>query len=332
MPATVPFRRLEPDESLLRVGQPVGSLEWQQLGGLTNWLRGKGACLVPWCTPFRRISAASTNTFRFRVKTRSTAIQRVWMLHLKASAAATATIRAPASTGTALTVAVPDELGAPIVYVENLASQAASEVQIDIDVTATGNAVDVLGISCYEQDRPILQQDTSDYGVDLYTLSNAQPIFDGSYQSVGGVYDALTNADARRVGLFHWTLGDGTSAATASGTPASLLASGVPILARKLATSATTGSVKWAAYAKVTAGTGTITMSTTQSGVSDSATVTGTSFAWTTAREVSVSCDDMDSTDGRQTAASPVFDLMNFAISCSGGTLTVQSISVWQDD
>lgn len=332
MPATVPFRRLEPSASLVKVGQPVSSLTWQQLGGIGNWLRGKGAVLVPWCTPFRRITASSNNTFRFRVKTRSSAIQRVWLVYLKTSGSASATITAPASGGTAVTVGVPDEMSSsPFVYIENLASQSATEQQIDINIAATGVDVDVLAISCYEQDRPILEQDTTDYGVDLYTLSNSQPIADFAYQSIGGVYDTLTNADARRVGLYHWTIGDGTSASTNSSTPANLLSVAVPILTRKLARTATTGSVKWAAYAKVTAGTGTITMSTTQSGVSDSHSITGTSYAWTAARTVSVSCDDMDSTDGRQTAASPVWDDMQFAISCTGGTLTVQSISVWDD-
>lgn len=335
MPASVPFRRPEPDAALVKVGRPVGSLEWQQYAGLANWLRGKGAMLVPWCTPFRRISAGSNDTFRFRVKTRSSAIQRVWVINLRSELSTgrtQATIKAPAATGTAMSGGVGTDTGSTIVYVEDLSSQASTEQQIDINIAVTGaTACDVLGISCYEQDRPLLQQDSTDYGVDLYTTSNAQPIIDEAYQSVGGVYDGLVNADARRVGLFHWTLGDGLSAAIASGTPTSLLGSSVPILTRKLGTGSTTGAVKWAAYARVTAGTGTITMTTTQSGVSDSATVTGTSFAWTTAREVSVSCDDMDSTDGRQTAASPVFDGLQFQISCTGGTLIVKSISVWDD-
>jgi hypothetical protein len=334
MTGIVPVLRPEPSATQIVVGAPVTGNTWQALAGLGNWLRGKGAMLVPWCTPFTTITAAANETFRFRVKTRSSAIQRVWVLYARTvSSVSTLTIKAPGASGTALTSSVSEieDYRSPIVYVENLSSQAATEQQIDINIAAAGADVLVEAISCYEQDRPILQSDSTDYGVDLFTCASGQPIYDAANVSVGGAYDALTNSDARRVGIFHWTQGDSTAAATASGTPASLLTLSIPVLVRKLGRSDVTGSVKWAAYAKVTAGTGTITLThTNDTGTfTDSASVTGTSYAWTSARTVSsFDCDDLATGDGLPGG----WDTVNFEISASGGTLTVQSISVWQDD
>ena len=72
-------------------------------------------------------------------------------------------------------------------------------------------------------------------------------------------------------------------------------------------------------------------MTTTASGVSDTVSVTGAGFAWTTSRAISIQCDDMDSADGRQTAASPVWDDMMFAMAGSGTQpIVVKSVSVWE--
>ena len=333
MTGIVPARRVEMTDGIVVGGAVTGST-WQQLAGLTNWLRGKGAVLVPYCTPFTTIAAAASETFRFRVKTRSSAIQRVWVVTMSGvGGTASVQLQAPGTGGTVVDAAISDER-TTVVYVENLSSRSGAEQQIEFEVNcvAGSNSVVVSRIACYEQDRPVLQSDSTDYGVDLFTCASGQPIYDGANVSVGGVYDALVNADARRVGIFHWTQGDSTAAATASGTPADLLQLAVPVLVRKLARSATTGSVKWAAYAKVTAGTGTITLTHTNNAgtFTDSASVTGTSYAWTSARTVSnFDCDDLDVADGRQ---SSTWDSLNFQISASGGTLTVQSISVWQDD
>jgi hypothetical protein len=331
MSGIVPTLRPEPSSTQVVVGAPVTGNTWQALAGLGNWLRGKGAMLVPWCDPRVTISAASNQTFRFRVKTRSSAIQRVWIIYVRASSStlSTLTIKAPGASGTSLTAYAGDGIDArrtPIIYTENLASQSATEQQIDINVAAATGGCIVDAICCYEQDRPVLQSDSTDYGVDLFTCASGQPIYDGANVSVGGVYDALTNSDARRVGIFHWTQGDGASTTTGD-----LLSIAVPVLVRKLGRSDVTGSVKWSAYAKVTAGTGTITLEhVNDSGTfTDAATVTGTSYAWTSARTVSsFDCDDLTTDDGLPGG----WDMLNFERAVVGGTLTVQSISVWQDD
>ena len=340
MSAIWPMRRPEPQwvasaSAPVVVGAPVSTVTWQALGGLANWLRAKGACLVPECCPERSITSGVTETFRFYVKPRNTAIARVWTVGLRAASAATAVtaqVRAPSSgTFADAVVAHSGSARQTLVYVETLGAKSGTAAQIEIDIKSVGGTTVVESISCYEQDRPLLAQDATDYGVDTTTLRSGQPIYDGAYESLGGIVDSLANSDARRVGIWHWTAGDGTAAAITSASPANLLTLGCPVLGRKLARAATTGSVKWSVYAKMSsAGTGTVTLSTSQSGVSDAMSVTSTSYAWTTPRTVAISCDDMTAIDGLQSSA---FDDAAITIAGSGAqTLTVKSISIWSDD
>jgi hypothetical protein len=311
-------------------------LTWQALASLSNWCRGKGAQLVPSCFPERAITAGTTETFRFRVKTRNTAIQRVWCIVTRTSTITTveAEFQAPAGTGAVVTTIVSTSLDTrvPIIYVEDVAAKATTETEITISVKALLHNILVDSITCYEQDRPVLNGDATDYGIDTTTTAVRQPIFDASYQSIGGVFDGLANADARRVGLFHWSVGNSTSVARLSATPADIFILDSPILTRKLNTGAITGTVKWAIYGYLSgAGSGTVTASTT-SGASNTITITNTVAAWSTAQTFAVDCDDMASSDGRQTAGTPRWDMLNIKFAGDGTrSIVVQAISVWDD-
>lgn len=245
-------------------------------------------------------------------------------------------LKAPSGTGTAKSIlTVPTSMGnrTPFVYIENLSSKSGAEQEISIDVAVAGSqgAVVVEGIACYEQDRPILNLDSTDYGVDVVSAATAQPIYDGAYRSIGGIMDALANCDARRVGIWHWSNGDSVLATSSSASYASLLSLAVPALGRKLARADTYGSVKWSVYAKMSAAsTGSVRLTTTNSGVSDVMSVTSTSYAWTTARTISIDCDNMSASDGRQSTA---WDDLQIEIAGDGtNSIIVQSISVWSDD
>ena len=323
---------------MLRAALPVSSRTWQGAAHLANYLRGKGSQLVPWCMPERAITSGTTESFRFRVKPRNTAVQRVWAVILRTTGttAITAELEAPALTGTTVIVPVNAslDLRIPRFYTETLGSKSNTEGEISISVKALGGTVIVEAIACYEQDRPQLNRDSTDLGVDVVTTSTGQPMFDADYASIGGIMDSLAGADARRVGIWHWTVGDSISTTRMSASYDDLLILPVPVLARKLARSAVTGSVKWSVYAKMSsAGTGGVRLTTTGSGVSDVMPVTSTTFAWTTARSISIDCDDMDSIDGRQTSGAPAWDDMNIEIAGDGTrTLTLGSISIWSDD
>lgn len=326
-------RRPEMSEALIRVASPVSHLTWQASAYLANYLRGKGACLVPWCAPMRTIADGVTETFRFRVRPRDVAIARVWGLQLRTTAAAGVTVEvASPSGGTAVTYAVASSLDArtPITHAQALTGHSGVEAQIEVTIKAIGGAVIVEGLCCCEQDRPLLNSDATDYGVDVVTLATGQPIFDASNVSFGGIMDALANADARRVGIFHWTVGDG-EVTNSSSTHIDLLPLGVPGLAQKIARAATTGAVKWSAYAKADAGdVGEVTLTTSESGVNDTAPV-GTSYAWTAARTVSIDCEDLAADDGLQGG---VWDELQISIGSADNTnaCRVKSVSVWIDD
>lgn len=329
----VPMRRPEPTEALVRVAAPVSTLTWNSAAYLANWLRGKGAQLVPWCFPERTITSTNTETFRFYTKPRTSAIERVWgvLLSTTSSARVTADVKVPAS-GTAQTVIVSSsaELRVPYVFVETLGAKSGTAGQIDMSIKANGGNLVVEGIACYEQDRPYLATDSTDYGIDVATTQSGQPIFYSANQSYRGVVQALENADARRTGIFHWSVGDSTSCAQSSATPTTIFTHGVPVLGRFQYTGSTTSSVKWAAYCKVNAaGSGTITATTSSSSVNDPLTVNWTSYQWSTPRAISIHAEDLTATDGRRSSA---WDELNFSIAGDGTrTLTVQSISVWDD-
>ncbi len=334
MSVSVPLRRPEIAEGLIRVAAPVSSTTWQGAAYLANWLRGKGACLVPYTSPERSITTGVTESFRFWVQPRTSAIERVWIVTLRTTGASgvTAEIEAPALTGVTMgSLGVPRTLlpgRSSFVYVETLGSKSGTAAEISVSVKAIGGTVIVEGIECYEQDRPLLAQDANDMGVDIFSAAVGQPILDDDYMSLGGIVASLGVADARRPGLWHWTVGDGLGATITSATPAAILVLGIPALAAKLARAALTGVVKWKAYAKMaSAGTGNIVLATSQTGLSDTMPITSTSFAWTTERSLSIDCEDMAATDGLQPGG---FDDVSITIAGSGAVaMTVKSISLF---
>lgn len=336
MAARVPARRPEPNEAAIRAGEPVTSGTMQQLGALANYLLATGATLVPAYMPAHTITSGSTAVFNYRVKPRARAIQRIWCILVKgASGAAAVEIRAPASSGVLLTLRAPTstDVRTPIVYVENLAAKSSSEAAITLEITATGANVEVDSIACYEQTRPIVNLDSDDGGADLETLRPRDPIYYRPNISWQGVVGALTKVDARRTGLFQWAVPSGSPLSRVTASYLDVFSHAVPILTRKLEPGTTTGAVKWAVYARVVAGAGgLVRVTTTSSAVSDSVAVTGTSFAWTTGRSITIHCDDMASADGRQTSGTPVWDRIQFALRGDGtNAIEVASFSVWDD-
>ena len=329
-----PLRRSEGASAGLLVGDPVqAATSWSDFAGNANWIRSKGACLVPWFSPSITVTSGSTYTFRFRVKTRNVAIARVWGFTIRAASAATApvaTFRAPASTGASLTrsPSVSRDLVVPLQYVETVASKATAEVDISFDITAAGGDIELEGVGCYEQDRAGLLNDTTDFGVMIDTVRGSEPIAAIENQSAYGVMRSLANLDARRVGLYHWAYPVESPITRTANTLDPVLELGCPIQAQKLNVGATTAAVKWSCYAKVTSGTGTVELNTSQSGVGSQIMVTGTSFAWQTAVDIDILCDDFDEADGRQSA---LWDEVSFQIAGGGGgsTISVAAVSVW---
>ena len=335
MSGYLPFVRPEPDEALIRVSSPVSTRTWQALAGCSNYVRGKGAMLVPWTFADVQITSASTETFRFRVKPRTSAVERIWGFLVTASSSGyTVDIKAPAS-GTAVVfdvIPTADDI-VPYFVTETLASKSGTEAEINCSIKATGGTVNVVGICCYEQDRPLLNEDATDMGVDQPTLAAGQPIIASTYESLAGVANTVLNGskiDGRRVGLLHATWGDtGVSRTTASYQD--MLTLPAPVLAAKRYRTDTTADVSINVYAKVAAGAGGNVRFTAASGDTHTFTITNTTAAWQTSNVLTVDCEDVDSADGRQTAASPSWDTIQVAFQGDGtNALTVYHWSVWE--
>jgi hypothetical protein len=321
-----------PDDVLSGASVSSGR-QWYPGAFGANWLSGQSAVLVPGVVVDKTIAAASTGVLHFRAKTREVAIERIWTLMLRASASATsAVIKAPASTGTALSVRVASErdVRLPVIYRELLTAKASAVTDLTIEIAATGGDIEIDSITCYELARPILTADSVDWGVDVSSERPRERIFeDDGYQSATGVVGAMLSCDPRRVGIYHWSVPVGTPV-TRNGAYTNLLTLACPVLARILDSGDTVAPVYWSAYAKVNAGSGDVLLTTTQSGVSSSVNVTGTSFAWTTATKINISCEDMNAADGRQSSA---WDDLQIQIRGNGAdTLSIAAVSVWDEE
>jgi hypothetical protein len=316
-------------------GNPVSApSEWSEMGNSANWLLAKGACLVPLMNPSATVPKSGNMTFRFRVRPRGLAIARQWSVWCRAETAGVISVATLTPTGgSAATFPVQDVTGSPSVppmqVVQLLAARSSTEGEISIKIDASSESdIEVYGIDCYELDRPVLVNDSTDFGTSTETIRPREPIFYLGNTSVRGVFDGLANSDARRVGLAHLSMDTTVPIARTSATFADMLTLGWRLQAPKLSVGATTGEVKWAAYARMatSGGTGGSVRITSSSGVSDTATVTGTSFAWTATRTISINCDTFSTEDGF------VSDVIMPRIAGDGTrSCEVAAISIWVD-
>jgi hypothetical protein len=334
MSGIVLLQRQEPTPDDVLNGAPVSSgRQWYPEAYASNWLAGQGAILVPGVIVDKNVAAGATGVLHFRAKTRLQAIERIWTLVLRGATAGTsAVIKAPTSTGTAQSVTSVDTARGflPITYREILSAQASAVTDLTIEIAATGGDIEIDSITCFELARPILASDATDVGVNAQTMRPRERIYEGDgWESVTGATAGILACDPRRVGIYHWSVPTITPV-TRNGAYTNLLTLAMPVLARKLNSGATTATVYWSAYAKVNAGSGDVLLTTTQSAVSDSVNVTGTSFAWTTKRAISISCEDMTAANGLQSAA---FDDLQIQIRGNGAdTLSLAAVSVWDEE
>lgn len=336
MTVAVQVRRpiVSPDAVL--TGNPVAAAQqWTDVAHAAMWCRGKGAVLVPAIAPMTEIKASTEQIYRFRVKPRSSAVQRVWscIVYLDSGDTFTSTevqIRCPATTGTLQSATASSASRyTEIVYTEILASKNDTEAEISIGITvpaASGSsAAWVSMVSCREQDRPVLSEDATDVPTLIETVRPGEPIGQGTRISMGGVLASLAAMDARRVGIFHWANGS-SPVSRLSAVAADLHKIGAYIQAPKVNRTATTHTVRWAVYAAMSSGggSGTVTIATAGSGVSDSVSVTSATPGWVDGGTVSILCDDFSQDDGQ------VDDLLTITYAGDGTrTLSLYSVSIW---
>lgn len=324
MSGLVPAQRYEPTPDEIISATPISSgRHWLPMASLSNWCNGYSAQLVPACVVDKTIVTSTTGVLHFSAKTRAVATERIWTLFLRStSAGCQATIKAPASTGTAVTIDVARgrDTRLPIIYRELLGSSSSAVTDLTIEIAASAGDIEIDTVSCFEQQVPSVALDTT-------TLRPRERIYDNGDVSATGVY-AGSLGDIRRIGLYAWAVPVVTPVTTTSAAYVDLLSLGVPVLGPYL--DSATAPVYWSAYAKVSSGTANVRLTTSHSGVSDAVTISATSFAWTTPRLISIDAEDMAAADGLR---SSTFDNLMPAIKSNGGvTLSIAGISVWNEE
>lgn len=329
MSALVPHFRPVLDTDGIRVRREVSADDWQQLAGLGNWNNGHGAMLIPWCAIGRSITSASTEVFHFYVAPKNRAVERVWLVNLRAGSASGVSAEVTCG-GASMVVVYPvssrsGRVGA-FAFRESLGAKTNTAADATLTVKAVGGNVRVESVCMYEQTRSVLATDTTDYGVDLTTCRARQPIFDVANQSARGVADAYKNVDARRAGLFAWSTPTGNAIGITSVGFTGFFALAPPIIIAIPTTGDTTSSVTVAIYAKVNAGSADFRTTTVATSGTVTIAVTGTSFAWNTGTLTGVNAHDLTAVDGRRSAA---FDGLTFdARKGTATTLSVAAICV----
>lgn len=322
--------RTVPSPTLTAPALPVRAAgTFRELADGAMWAIGKGASLVPGFNPATAITSGSTKTLRFRCRPRAFSIRRKWSLVLIPDPVY-ADVSAEVNAGSAATTTyILSGRPVPVMYNEDLTARSSVEQEISISVKASGGNLSWEWVECREEDRSALADNSTDYGVRIETISPRAPIFNLAQVSTRGVYDAMANMDARRVGILHNALHttDAYSTTSASLTAITLLPYKIQV--PKLTDGTTTANCLWSVYARMASiggAGGTVQLTTSVSGVTDSATITGTTFAWIAARTITVACDNFSTADGFRD------DELTIKIAGDGTrAIEVASVSIWVD-
>ncbi len=327
-------RLLDSPPSDVTSGTSVRGITFRRMGGLINWVNGRGAALVPATAPGGgTIAASASKTYRFRVFPRLQALRRLWAVRMR---------RATTDEGRSVTVRIPDTgsprarsvatKGAgtqPLLFLEDVLTPSASEQELSIKITNDGtDAIIVEGISVHELPRARLDIDSTEFGLDIDTVRGGDAIFDDVGLSAGGLDESIKAAEtiARRCGYFHWVVDVGDAAKFTSGSPTDFFQLEPPFLGRKENRDDVVSETTWRIYAANTDGTTAGTFDVTMTS-GDTLTITipagTTSFTWLPASggTLDVDAEDHSTADGRRGGA---FDGADVTVTRTAGAGTVE--------
>lgn len=343
MTAVLPYR-VDVSTSDIRSGAAVRGPTWYGVAQLNNHTLGRGGMLVPAYSPGVALTAGTTYLLAYWVLPRYQALERCWqILGRGATATNTLAIEAPAGVTARDAVAYTEEEDIqPVRFIETIGAQSEAEAELELELTPTsgGSNVNLDSVCCYEVPRAALAiGDSGDRGHGLVDTLPGQLIDAGAISpAVATLYN--DQAIGRRVSLVQWAVpysagGSTTTSFAASTTSSSyqdLWDDGIPVLARQLDRSATTGAIV-ARFLAWTDGTGTggeIRLSSSVHGASSTASVSNsvTSPTWTDPVVLEVDCTDLTAADGRRSSA---WDELQVQYKADGTTtLYLASASVYE--
>ena len=327
------------------MGKAVRSATWRDIAQLQNHVLGRGSTLVPahcpdWDAAFAQSVA---HVIEYTVLPRFQAMDRLWCFTLRSdsSAGTNVTLKIPSTAGSnAFSIKNDRGLTEPLCVVQELASQSSAETQIDYEITVDQDDVFIESVSCVEIPRADLDEYSDlDRGVSITRINPRQPISSSALDGIANTLDDESLIGARG-SLLQWAVPHLSGGAqtvrfalsTTSTTFVDMFDLGFPALARKIGRSDTTGSLRVKMHGWLSApGTGTVRVNRTSGGASAEAVIVSTTEAWTAKIDFTIDCEDLASTDGRQTSGSPAWDeiMPQFKVS-SGQTLYIVGISCWE--
>lgn len=258
--ASVPLAPLALSRAGVQSGRPVrgGAAQWASYAAQANHLHGRGGVTIPWSCIDSDLSIGATQTYRFRVLPRYAATHRTWRFTLATSGAGGLVfgVFTDPSGGTA-SYSMSGTWVRTYDHVETISSRTASESELaptfSLDAASTKTAR-LLAITCVEHPRADLAIDTNDYGTKVSTCQPGGEIADyAAGYSLGSVAVATKSAASlsQRNGLFALSRDTTNALNTTSAAYTRVLPLGADpvIIGRQLYRSATTRTVKVAAYA-----------------------------------------------------------------------------------
>lgn len=325
------IRRVVPLGAPVQVGKAVAARQWSELGPLVNYLRGKGAVLVPGHSPMVGVDAGISTGFPafqalvYRTRPSGRAILRVWAVEVLGVPSGSATITP--SGGSAFLVSAGPATTAPnrVFVLTEPATKTTAITGLGLSVQAVSGAVQVVGVTCWELSRAQLSRDATDLGIDLGSLDAGRPILDRPYESVAGVARALGAADGRRVGLASWC---GEPILVTSGTFVGMFALPLRIVPPRVGPNDTTRGCSWNVLAFCDVGTTGEARVLTDTGATSAAlAITATSATWLDGT-VAVRCEDRTTSDGLPGGTWPTAQLQVRRVS-GAGNVRIQGFNIY---
>lgn len=317
---------------------PARGITQQQLAQQVNHVLARGTELVAGHVVNKTLTAGTAYRFSYRIQPRFQAVERVWSIDARC-AESPATISVSIDGGSAVVRPATNELSTttlPVTIVQKN-SQSSAEATTTLDITPGGKDVTIWSISCMEVPRPIFDDGTSEDGTEVGGFTAGQPAAKSAFTNL---VDVLSDGSkiGRRCTLSHWGVPH-----NAGGSPTTTFAVAItstsyvdiwhsslwlPALDRKIGPADTTAVVAVKLFAWVTGGTGDFQV-ITDAGTSSGVSISSTTPAITSAASATLDCEDLESADGRQTAASPDFDEIRIqARKNVSGTLYIAGRSV----
>lgn len=324
--ARVPFRRPGVVTSEIQVGSAVRGPTWRNVAELAHWARARGLCIVPGTFCGRRISSGS-ETFHYAMRPSPWAIGRIWGIQAH-GVSGPAEITVTIGTAGPFTYTVDDTtwLGAaPILIAEDLSAKITAITDTTVVIARVSGTVQVDTVCAFEIPRFGLDLDTTEYGVSLESLFSQDAIYDAANVSAHAVAELVDDLNPRRIYLQHY----GNTWATSSASYQNMFSLAPPMLGQKVS-SASTETVSWRCYARLTAaGDGDIQVST-NSGNTDSVNITNTSFALTTTSTVAINVEDPTKDDGLPAGTRETLQVQG-RVNSGGGDIEIRGAYVWRD-